>query len=932
MSRWQARALAAVRLAAVLLATSTLPAWAGSGSAPAAAGPGGARHPNAGRPAALALQQAGRHQEAIALLEPMLQAARRQHGERHADTVQVAMQLGRCYQALGQLDRVLPLDERLLAQLLAWRGRQHRETLAAMVNLSTTYFDLGQHARALRLQTEGLRLAERHLGPDAPITMRALTSMATILAGLGRHGEAVEFDRRALQARRRSLPEDHPDIESSLNNLSNSLVSAGRQAEAVPLAEQALQRRRQRLGAQHPATLTATLNLGETYTAVGRHADAIALLQPALAWARLRPGPDHVDTLYAQYTLVAALHEAGRTPEALAVAADAVQGIEMRRLQPNLGVAERQSLLANFAQDLLLYARLHGQAGPAHWPAGFAIAERSKARTLVETMAEVAAERRAALPPEARRRLDALATQAGDLEQRLAARSGLQLDSGQPGIIQSGITQSGITEADIALDSQRRTLALQLASERRALAKQFPQAVAAPEADTDDPAAVAAQLGPDAVYLSWLLDAEGQLQAWLLGADGRPVFVDGGLHPGLASTVAAYKALLLAQRHPPIWQLAGGGYLLADGTPPPGSRRASGDVAGQVGQYLAQVLLAPLQEQLAGRAQWIVAPDNTLALLPLEALPLPWAAPQAVDAAGVGVATPPVAQRHAVSRVQSLAVLRALQDRRSALADISGRQLLLAMGNAQYQAGKTTPAAARRRGVVPGWQVAAGAAGTAVGPGGKARNGAAGVPLAALRWSNLPGTGREVAGVAAAARAMAPGPGGAQAVTVLTGADASEPKLAALNASGALRQYRWLLFAAHGYLADTPALSSIVLTQTHKTARHDGYVTAAEWARYDLRSDLVVLSACDTGAGQLLPGEGVLGLPFALAVAGNLNTLLTLWPVDDEATAAFMQGFFSRLVAGSSPVQALAAQRQAFLQHPRWYAPRYWAPFVLYGP
>ncbi len=919
---WSQAVLAAVLVATTLMATTVLPAWAGSSSVPLAAGPGGAQHPIAGLPAALALQQAGRHQEAVALLEPMLQAIRRQHGERHADAVQVAMQLGRCYQALGQLDRVLPLDESLLAQLLVWRGRQHRETLAAMVNLSTTYFDLGQHARALQLQTEGLRLAERHLGPDAPITIRALTSMATILAGLGRHVEAVGFDRRALQARRRSLPEDHPDIESSLNNLSNSLVSAGLHAEAVPLAEQALQRRRLRLGAQHPATLTATLNLGENYTAVGRYADAIALLQPALAWAKLRPGPDHVDTLYAQYTLVAALHEAGRTPEALAVAADAVQGIEMRRLQHQLGATERQSLLANFTPDLLLYARLHGQAGPAQWPVGFAIAERSKARTLVETMAEVAAERRAALPPEARRRLDVLATEAVDLEQRLAARSGLQADTGQP----------GITQADIALDSQRRTLAVQLASERRALAQQFPQAMEALDAYADDPAAVAARLGPDAVYLSWLLDGDGHLQAWLLGADGQPVFVDGGLHPGLASTVAVYKALLMAQRQLPVWQLAGGGFVLADGTPPPGSRRASGDLPGQVGQYLAQLLLAPLQAQLAGRAQWIVAPGNTLALLPLEALPLPWAAPQAGAVVGDLVATPRVAQRHAVSRVQSLAVLRALQARRNALADSNGRKLLLAMGDAQYQAGKTAPAASQHRGVMPGWRVVGGEAGAAAGSGGEARNGAAGVPLAALRWSNLPGTGREVAAVATVARAMAAGQDGAQVVTVLTGADASERQLAALNASGALRQYRWLLFAAHGYLADTPALSSIVLTQTHKTARHDGYVTAAEWARYDLRSELVVLSACDTGAGQLQPGEGVLGLPFALAVAGNLNTLLTLWPVDDEATAAFMQGFFSRLAAGSSPVQALADQRQAFLQHPRWQAPRYWAPFVLYGP
>ena len=79
-----------------------------------------------------------------------------------------------------------------------------------------------------------------------------------------------------------------------------------------------------------------------------------------------------------------------------------------------------------------------------------------------------------------------------------------------------------------------------------------------------------------------------------------------------------------------------------------------------------------------------------------------------------------------------------------------------------------------------------------------------------------------------------------------------------------------------------------------------GYVTASEWTRYDLQSDLIVLSACETGVGRIVQGEGVTGLPFALYVAGNRNTLLSLWPVVDESTAEFMGEFFRRLRAGES--------------------------------
>ena len=94
-------------------------------------------------------------------------------------------------------------------------------------------------------------------------------------------------------------------------------------------------------------------------------------------------------------------------------------------------------------------------------------------------------------------------------------------------------------------------------------------------------------------------------------------------------------------------------------------------------------------------------------------------------------------------------------------------------------------------------------------------------------------------------------------------------------------------------------------------------------------SDLTVLSAGDTGVGRAQAGEGVIGLPYALFVAGNRNTLLTLWPVDDSATAEFMRRFFARLKAGKAQPAALSGARQEFRQHPRWYAPFFWAAFVL---
>jgi CHAT domain-containing protein len=108
-------------------------------------------------------------------------------------------------------------------------------------------------------------------------------------------------------------------------------------------------------------------------------------------------------------------------------------------------------------------------------------------------------------------------------------------------------------------------------------------------------------------------------------------------------------------------------------------------------------------------------------------------------------------------------------------------------------------------------------------------------------------------------------------------------------------------------------------------------VTAAELATFDVGADLVVLSACETALGKDVAGEGLFGLPYALAVAGARATLLTLWPVADRPTAEFMRRFYAKLARGVAPAAALAQTKREFIRSKEFSAPFYWAPFVLYG-
>jgi CHAT domain-containing protein len=114
----------------------------------------------------------------------------------------------------------------------------------------------------------------------------------------------------------------------------------------------------------------------------------------------------------------------------------------------------------------------------------------------------------------------------------------------------------------------------------------------------------------------------------------------------------------------------------------------------------------------------------------------------------------------------------------------------------------------------------------------------------------------------------------------------------------------------------------------------DGYLTAAEATGMDLEgTELVTLSACETGLGDVRSGEGVYGLQRAFTVAGSRSTLLSLWKVNDAATAAFMADYYSRLRAGLGRSEALVATQAAFRSHPEpLYREMYvWGAFQLTG-
>lgn len=149
-----------------------------------------------------------------------------------------------------------------------------------------------------------------------------------------------------------------------------------------------------------------------------------------------------------------------------------------------------------------------------------------------------------------------------------------------------------------------------------------------------------------------------------------------------------------------------------------------------------------------------------------------------------------------------------------------------------------------------------------------------------------------------------------------------------------LSRYRYLHFATHGYLdSERPELSALVLSLVdEKGIEQSGFLYAHEIYNLKLPAEVVVLSACETGLGKEIRGEGLVGLTRGFMYAGAPRVVVSLWSVNDKATAELMGSFYRHMLSeGMRPAAALRAAQIELSRKPEWQSPYFWAAFVLQG-
>lgn len=773
---------------------------------------------------------------------------------------------------VGQRSQAQRLFERALQARLA-RGDADG-AIDSLASLAASFFDVGRFAEADQRYSEAYAIAEQALPPLHPVRGEIARSWCRILNQVGKIEESLRRCDEALELLSARGEQSRTDVYLTQVNRGITLGLLGRPAEAVESLRSAVRGLRETLPPNSPEVLEAVRALGVVLVDAGDLDGGSTLLATSYREQKALLGELHPDVLLAQgdYGVVLAmqgqLEQAERVLTDYASKGDTMRGLYGRDERTTRGVFSRFASTRMFLAKLLI---VQGRCREA-----FDWIEATKGRALLDRLRE-------------RADIDAVAAadsqKFGALEQ---TRTRLFVERSRAS--GDGARQSDIDARLRAIDDEIGALVQAVRkSGAAARAQASPSQSVVRRNSAADTVLASYALADDEVLLVTYREARGfqctTLERWqglasTLSATRALQTAPSGL-PGLMAGTATTSGKRLIRSGPRSFDL-----IERSADLPPGARVVASGA--EVLDAAGQELLGWLVRQAAGARRLIMSLDGLLNIVAIDALP---------------VQGRTLIERYAVSQVISFAEPATPRAPPPAQPDPGAPSMIL-FGDPAYGPSTASPSTAA---------AVRGAAALLRGA----------LDDAAVTWPALPASAEEVRRLSSL-YGLVPGK------TLFTRDSANVSNLKALSATGRLGKARYVVFSAHA-IADLvdPELSSVVLSRPAGAPPRDAYVTAADFATLRFGSELVFFSACETGYGQVVSGEGVLGLSAGALTAGARATVHTLWKVVDAASAEFTTRFFAAVRAGASPEVALANTKRSFMREPQHAAPAFWAAYVL---
>jgi tetratricopeptide (TPR) repeat protein len=832
-----------------------------------------------------------------------------------------------------------------LALRLGTLGEGHPLTAEIYNDLAANLWSQGKTAEAEPLLLKALAIRRRAFGEHNPFTANSYQNVGCNLSAQGKFDEAGSYYRKALETRR-NQGEDNTETATTYDNLARDLYAQGKYAEAEPLFQKALSIWRQTSGEDHPETASGYSSLAVNLDAEGKSTEAEPLFQKALSIYRRTLGEYHPDTAFSFHNLAANLHARGKSAEAEALAIAAAQRYEVARSRVSFTGLDRAEF-ASKRSPLPLVAALLARRGCdreawQHWESGLA-------RGLFD---DLAARRGRPLTTEERRTQDDLCGKLDRLDNRISTIAGAKaLADDQRRLLDP-------------FKNQRLELQGRLARFESELARKYQVATGEVYALER----IQARLPADAALVGWLdlttrpkaadpwgdhwacvirhrgsprwirIRGTGPGQAWTQTDDRRPSLIRQLL---TTETEKAWQKPLMElaeQRLAPL-EIALGArddlpavrHLIVLPSPALAGIPVEPLLVGRPGtsHYLVSyapsgTLFAWLQEPNRENQGKPAQPRRLLALGdpmpgptdgPSSPTPKPpdhgllvWRVEPGSNAQRAGIQPGDVLLRYSGVRLATREDFRKLVQ--------AGDPRTSGVVVSVWREGTTFDRTLRPGlpGVVLNTRPAAEAilgrreADALI----RATRGAAFLPL--------PGSRREVQDVA----------GLFDRSTVLLGSDASERALQTLRDRGDLGTFAVIHLATHGEMDDlSPMNSRLLLSQdrmgsptdasTGDGLAFDGSLSAIEvMSTWKLNAELVTLSACRSGLGRQGGGEGYLGFSQALFLSGAKSVVLSLWDVDDAATATLMRRFYQNLLGRRPDLDDPLPKAEALAEAKQW--------------
>ncbi|MGD1698603.1 CHAT domain-containing tetratricopeptide repeat protein, partial [Dapis sp. BLCC M229] len=823
-------------------------------------------------------QKQGNYTEALPLYQRSRAIREKALGAGHPEVANSLNNQAELYRVQGKYTEALPLYQKSLAIREKALGADHPDVATSLNNQAELYRVQGNYTEALPLYQRSRAILEKALGADHPNVAQSLNNLALLYFDQGKYTEALPLYQKSLAIRERALGADHPDIAQNLNNLASLYQVQGKYTEALPLYQRSKAIFEKALGTDHPNVATSLNNQASLYQVQGKYTEALSLHQRSLAIREKALGADHPLVTTNLYNLAFLYHAQGNTSSAIEYLTQAmeVQETTLTTFLTTGSESQKQASMRMLSGTTHQTISLHLQHAPTNPDAAnlaLTTILRRKGRILDSTINSLQTIRDN-LTPENEKLLDNLAT----TRTQLAALIYNKPENLPPEQYRQQVAtlkgKAEKLEADLSLASAAFANTTKPVTIER-VQKLIP---------ADAVLVEIMQYYPfDAKANKW---KQPHYAAYILHSTGAPQWIDLGTAAPINNTVAEFRNNL-SQPNSSIQEIA---------------------------RTLDKQVMEPIRQKLGNAKHILLSPDSQLNLIPFAAL---------VDE-----------NNQYLIQNYNITYLTTGRDLIKLDIDFPTKQPPVLVANPEYD----TPGNPTSVRLVAN---------------NKRSHKKPTRDLGSILFAPENLTFGALQGTKAEAEAIAPMLSG---VTLLTESNATENAIKQVNAPEILH------IATHGFFLEDleevapPSLgggfnTSIPPAPSNKlenpllrsglalagfnprqSGDEDGVMTALEIANVSLGgTKLVVLSACDTGVGDINVGEGVYGLRRALSLAGSESQVISLWQVDDFGTKDLMVKYYQRVLNKEGRSEALRQTQLEILATEEYQHPYYWASFIPSG-